>query len=270
MPSPPITQNHVAAKPHATAVYEAHMIPDSIQQYLVLISDSKHFPFELVKTMRRTRIFVPCTDNSAPSNFSSICDICLCTTHQGSIPVGFCCLCRCVKNIVEAPRHFGGLADSTIAAPSIEIGSIVLHLFAENALVPITSTFIPATHMPSDGSKFLHASNVVLLNFLKNKYQPRRCTNDDSAGQHLLVHFGSPLHFDNTPQISPMHRSDDVVTTGIFAKGNIECIALHLIAHGNKDLWTGSRTLVPQISHGTRLRNSYYGSRCVADPALIM
>ena len=259
MPSPPVTQNHVSAKPHATAVCEAHLIPDTIQQYLVLISDSKPFPFKLVKTMGRTRLSVPCTsDNPAPSTYYCIHYICVCTTHQGSIHVGFCCWCGCFKNMVEAASHFGY---STNAAPSVEIGITFLHLFAENALVPVTSTFTPATHMPSHGSMFLR----VVMSYLKEKNQPKRCTNNDSTGHHLLVHFG---YFHNTPQMSPTHCSDDVSTT--FAKGKIESIAVDLIAHGSENLWTGARALVPQTPHVTRLTNARYHSQCVADFALPM
>jgi hypothetical protein len=265
MPSPPITQTHVSAKPHTTAVCEVHLVPDTIQQYLVLTSNFKPFPFQLVKTMRRTRLSVPCTSNNpAPSTFSCIRDICVCTTHQGSFHVGFCCWCGCVKNMVEAASHFG---HSTNAAWSAEIGLNIFHLFAENALPLVTSTFSPATHMSSHGSMFLSASNV-LTSFVKEKNQPKRCSNNDSTDQHLLVHFGSPMHFDNTPQMSPTHCSDDVSTT--FAKGTIESIAVDLIAHGSENLWTGARALVPQTPRVTRLTNVRYGSRCVDDYALPM
>jgi hypothetical protein len=167
--------------------------------------------------------------------------------------------------MVEAPSsHFRGLPHSTNAAPSVEIGITFLHLFAENALVPVTSTFTPATHMPSHGSMFLR----VVTSYLKEKNQPKRCTNNDSTGHHLLVRFGSPIHFDNTPQMSPTHCSDDVST--IFAKGTIESIAVDLISHGSENLWTGARALVPQTPRITRLTNVRYGSRCVADYALPM
>ena len=272
MPSPRVIQNHVAAKPH-TAVCEAHMIPDTIQQHLVHISDSKPFPFQLVKTMSRTRHSVPCTSgNPAPSTYCCTRDICVCTTQQGSIHVGFCCLCGCVKNMVEAPSHFRGLPHLTNAvhdAPSFEIVLTFLHLVAENSLVPVTQTFTPATPIPSDGSIFLHASNAVTSYFLKEKNQPKWCPNDDSAGQRLLVHFGSTLHFDNTPQMSLTHCSDDVSTT--FAKGKIESIAVDLIAHGVEDLCrTGARIVVFQTPHIPCLTNAHSGSRFVADYALPM
>jgi hypothetical protein len=170
----------------------------------------------------------------------------------------------------EAPVHFRGPTHSTNtvhATSSSEMGSTVFHLFAENALPLVTSTFSPATHMSSHGSMFLSASNV-LTSFVKEKNQPKRCSNNDSTDQHLLVHFGSPMHFDNTPQMSPTHCSDDVSTT--FAKRKIESIAVDLIAHGSENLWTGARALVPQTPHVTRLTNARYVSRCVADYALPM
>jgi hypothetical protein len=274
IPSPRVIQNHVAAKPHTTAVCEAHLIFDTIQQYLVHISDSKPFPFQLVKKLSRTRFSVPCTSsNPAPSTYRYCCtrDICVCTTHQGSIHVGFCCLCGCVKNMVEAPSHFRGLPHLTNAvhdAPSFEIGLTFLHLVAENLLVPVTQTFTFATPMPSDCSIFLNASNVVTSYFLKEKNQRRRCAIDDSAGQRLLVHFGSPLHFESMPLMSPTHCSDDVSTT--CAKGKIESIAVNLIAHCDEDLWTGAKNLVSQTPHITRLTNALSGSRFVADHALPM
>jgi hypothetical protein len=267
MPSPRVIQNHVAAKPH-TAVSKAHLIPDTIQQYLVHISDSKPFPFQLVKTMSRTRLSVPCTSgNPAPSTYCYTRDICVCTTQQGSIHVGFCCLCGCFKNMVEAPSHFRGLPHLTNAvhdAPSFEIVLTFLHLVAENSLVPVTQTFTPATPIPSDGSIFLYASNVV-----KEKNQPKWCPNDDSAGQFLLVHFRSTLHFDNTPQMSLTHCSDDASTT--FAKDKIQSIAMDLIAHGDEDLCrTGARIMLFQTPHIPCLTNAPSGSRFVADYALPM
>jgi hypothetical protein len=173
--------------------------------------------------------------------------------------------------MVEAPSHFRGLPHLTNAvhdAPSFEIGLTFLHLVAENSLVPVTQTFTFATPMPSDCSIFLNASNVVTSYFLKEKNQPRRCAIDDFAGQRLLVHFGSPLHFDSMPQMSPTHCSDDVSTT--FAKGEIESVAVNLIAHCDEDLWTGTRILVSQTPHITRLTNALSGSRFVADYALPM
>jgi hypothetical protein len=127
-------------------------------------------------------------------------------------------------------------------------------------------TFTTATPMPSDGSIFLHESNVVISYFLKKQYQSRWCTNDASACQHLLVHFESPLRFDKTPQMPPTHCGDDVSTT--FAKGRIEYIAVDLIAHGNEDFLTGARIAVPETTHVTRLTNARYGSRCIGDYAL--
>ena len=175
--------------------------------------------------------------------------------------------------MVEALSHFRGLPHLTNAvhAAPFEIGLTFVHLVAENSLVPVAQTFTPATPMPSDGVSggiFLNASNVVTSYFLKEKNQPRRCPNDDSAGQRFLVHFGSPLHFDNMPQMSLTHCSDDVSTT--FAKGNIESIAVDLIAHGDEDLWTGVRIVVSQTPHISRLKTAHSGSRFVADYALPM
>ena len=168
--------------------------------------------------------------------------------------------------MVEATSHFRGLQHSTNAVPSFEIALTVLHLFAENAFATVAFTLTPATPMRSDGSIFLHESNVAISYFLKKQYQSRWCTNDASACQHLLVHFESPLQFDKTPQMPLTHCGDDVSTT--FAKGAIEYIAVDLIAHGNKDFLTGARIAVPETPHVTRLTNARYGSRCVGNYAL--
>jgi hypothetical protein len=171
----------------------------------------------------------------------------------------------------EAPVHFRGPTHSTNtvhATSSSEMGSTVFHLFAENLLVPITPTFTPATPMPSAGGIFLYAFNVMVSYFLTQQYQSRRCTNDVSACQHLLFHFESQPHFNNTPQMSLTQCDDDVSTT--FAKGKIESIAMVIIARRNEDLLTGARILVPQTPHISLLTNVHSGSLFVADHALSM